>query len=277
MQELVVSDQQLELVPPDSLPIRVLWPIADNVMRREPRYDKLRRLIDVINTVDPNLKKTLTTVHGWLKRGGIELRPTDDIEIKVLVDKLAGTKFRIVYLSGIGVTSITPLADEQFDRGELIRLARSCNVMVDYFVFPLTKRKPGEQWEVQANDVGNLFAFYDPIAQLSGSIKFIRGADEPAGEDVRLEIKGGTVRAHSATGGASTETNMIIEDGTAWFNQKNQYVRRANMKFSATGMFQSRDHLLFGTDRMRNLKIESRYEAELIDAGGKSGILVPQK
>lgn len=264
MQELIVADQQLELVPPDSLPIRLLWPTADTVLRGNPTYVKLRGMVTAINLVDPNLKRSLTTIHTWLKKGGVDLRPTDDVLVKALLDKVTGAKFRVVYESGVGVTEITPLSDDRFERGELIRLARSCNVVLDYFVFPDTQKKPGDKWTVDASQIGSLFAFYGPIAKFDGRVSFLRGDDNANGEAI-LGITGGTLHADANTDNRTAQSNVVVRDGTVIFNLKEQFIRQAKVTFSAEGMIQSRDHLLFGTDRMRDLQIESRYQAELVD------------
>ncbi len=275
LQQLMISDQELEFVPPDSLPIRKLWPAADEFLQLHPGYHSFRRAVEWADRADPALKRTLTTVNQWLKRAGVTIQPMEELETKVLVDKLAGTKYHIVYQSGIGVTSITALTAERFTESELIRLARSCNVVADYFLFPLMERRPGEVWDVRASDVGNLLAFHDPTAELNGKISVSRGADEIDSKKVRLELRGGAVRVHSMADGKDREATLTVKEGTAWFDQEHRFVRQARISLSATAIHQSRDHLLFGTEKLRDLTIGSRYEAEFVSAIEAASSSVP--
>lgn len=131
-----VSNPTLELAPPDSPVLRTVWPTADPLLKRlSPGYNFFRRVTDAINATDPGLKNTLTRASTWLRRGGIEVTATTpDTELAIQVEKLSGSKLRIVYVSGLGVTQISRLEGVPFNRDELIRLAHASTVLVDYFV-----------------------------------------------------------------------------------------------------------------------------------------------
>ncbi len=262
-----VSNQTLELVPPDSLVLRTVWPSADRQLKRlSPRYLLFRRVADALNTTDPALKRTLTSATEWLRRAGVHVTAqTPDTELAVQVEKLSGSRLRIVYLSGVGVTHISRLEGEPFDRDELIRLAHASTVLVDTFVFPTANRREGEQWEVRAEDVGSLFALYDPVAEIGGTIKLRRETDETAGQVARLSVVSGAVTAQSNVGGKEQRGQLSVKDGSMLFDLKELYIRGAAIQFSASTLHQSRDHLLFGTEQLRDLRVESRYEAEFVE------------
>ena len=266
VQVRAVSKQTLELVPPDSLVLRTFWPAADLQLRwLSPGYVLFRRVADALNVKDPGLKKTMTTASEWLRRAGINVTAqTPDTELAVQVEKLTGSRLKVVYVSGLGVTRIARLEGEPFDRDELIRLAHASTVLVDYFVFPTAKRQPGEKWDVRADDVGSLFAFYEPTAEIGGTISLRRGKDDVAGQVARLEVVGGAVTADGIVDGKEQRGRLTVRDGAMSFDLKDVYIRRASVKFSASSLYQSHDHLLFGTKQLRDLKVESRYEAELV-------------
>lgn len=266
VQVRAVSKQTLELVPPDSLVLRTAWPTADQQLRRwSPEYVVIRQVADAIQKADPGLKRTLTRAGEWLRRMGVDLTTqASDIEMAWKVEKLSGSRFRVVYVSGLGVTLISRLEGEPLNRDELIRLANASTVLVDYFVFPTAKRRIGEKWDVGAADVGSLFSLYDPAAEIGGKIDLRRGTDEVADQVARLEVVGGTVTAHSTVDGKEQHGQLSVRDGTMSFDVKDLYIRRASIKFSAGTLHQSRDHLLFGTEQTRDLHVESRYEAELV-------------
>lgn len=266
-QQCAVSNQTLELVSPDSLPMQMFWPPIDGVLKRElPGYQKFRDGMELINRADPGLKRVLSTTTNWLRRNGLELSPADPVEFHVVVEKLAGVKLRLTYESGAGISSITPLAGSPMDQAELRRLAHSCSLLADYFIFPVASRKAGEQWEIRSKDIGSLFSLYDPTAEFSGSIRLGRLADRPANAVAQLEVINGTVDVRSVIDGTVQKGQLIVQDGTAAFDLKDQYLRQADVRFSASKMHESRDHLLFGTEHLRDVKVQSHYTAELLES-----------
>lgn len=260
------SNQTLQFVPPDSLVVRTVWPKADQQLkRRSPGYLFVRNLADALNAADPGLKKTLTTASEWLRRAGVNVTPeTPDTELAVRVEKLSGSKMKFVYVSGLGVTQISQMDGVPFNRDELIRLAHASTVLVDYFVFPTAKRRVGEKWNVRADDVGDLFALYDPSSEIGGTIGLQREKDEIKDQIAMIKVIDGTVTATTTVDGKEQRGRLTVRDGKMSFDLKQMYVRVALFNFSASTLLQSRDHLLFGTEQMRDLKIESRYEAELV-------------
>ena len=67
--------------------------------------------------------------------------------------------------------------------------------------------------------------------------------------------------------GKPKQGRLNVRDGAMSFDLKDLYIRHAVVKFSASTLHQSRDHLLFGTEVFRDLTVNSRYEAELVPAG----------
>ena len=138
LQMCAVSDRTLELVPPDSTTILLWTSAADHTLSRlSPGYRRFRDVAEVIHAADPGLRHVLTRLSESLRRAGVSLQPSDQVAFAVQVEKLTGTKLRIVYVSGLGVTHIAQLDGEhKFDQQELIRLAHASTVMVDHFVTP---------------------------------------------------------------------------------------------------------------------------------------------
>lgn len=267
-----VSNQTLELVSPDSPVLRTVWPTIDQQLRSlSPGYVAFRKLVDAINSTDPGLKETLTTASEWLRRVGVDISTQPpDTELAMQVAKLSGSRFKIIYLSGLGVTSIEQLEGEPFNRAELIQHAHASTVLVDYFVFSAAKRQPGEKWDVQADDVAGVFALYDPTAEIGGTISLRRGKDAVAGQVARLEVVGGAVTADGIVDGKEQRGRLTVRDGTMSFDLKDMYISGALIKFSASSLFQSRNHLMYGTEQLRDIKVESRYEAELVAPKAKA-------
>lgn len=267
LQVRAVASRSLELVPPDSPTIRYAWPHTDFTLRQiSPGYREFRKAAEMINNADPGLKRVLTLFGESLRLAGVQLHPDDDAQFARQVEKLTGTKLKIVYLSGLGVTSISQLdGKHRFDRQELIRLAHASTVMMDQFVMPVAQTREGESWEVRPEDVGNLVALYDPSIELSGRLQLRRAVDDRPESLARLELEGGTVEARGEGGGQSREGRMAIRGGHILFDLTRHFVDRAVIRFSVQSLLQSRDHLLFGTDQLRDLNVESQYEAQFVD------------
>jgi hypothetical protein len=264
LQMCAVSDRTLELVSPDSSAL--VWvSTADHTLSRlSAGYRQFRDVAEAINAADPGLKSVLTALSGSLLRAGIPLQPSDQVSFAVQIEKLTGTKLKIVYVSGLGVTHIAQLeGDHKFEPQELIRLAHASTVMVDHFVIPASKTAEGDSWEVKAEEVGSLIALYDPSIELGGSLQFHRATDIEPGKMAQLEVIGGSVTAQSESDQRSREGRLSIRHGSVQFDLTGHFVDRAVINFSAQSLMQSRGHLLFGTEQLRDLKIESRYQARL--------------
>ena len=265
-QTCAVSDRTLELVTPDSWAAKQWSTIADPALRRlSPGYRQFRNSTEIINVVDPGLKRVLTAFSESLRRVGLPLQSDDQVTFVVQVEKLTGTKLRIAYVSGLGVTYISQLAGEhKFDKQELIRLAHASSVMVDHFVMPSLKSGEREAWEVKAADVGSLIALYDPSIELDGSLKLHRAEDVEGGRTARLELDGGAVTARSDSSEQLREGRLVVRNGLVLFDLSEHFIDHAIISFAVQSLLQSRGHLLFGTDQLRDLKVESRYQARLL-------------
>jgi hypothetical protein len=55
---------------------------------------------------------------------------------------------------------------------------------------------------------------------------------------------------------------MDIKRGTVEYDEKDQLVSQARIEFQGDTKFQSRDHLLFGTENVRNANVKMYYEAQ---------------
>lgn len=268
-QSRAVSRKTLEFSPPDSLLVSVGWgEFERQVLKLNPVYVVVRKLVSQLDKVDSNAKRTLTWFQDALRQHGVEINTSDEIEYVTSIERLAGTKVRIEYVNGLGVVGITRLDGLELTQDELTQLAHASTMMMDYYLFPAANKKEGESWEVKASDVAQMVM---PIAfdtVVDGAMTIKRLKDTSADIVTLQPLRGDLLLRHNGLN-QTQQGRLSIKSGTAQFSKTDHIVRSARLAFDADIDVQGRpDFLLFGTKAMRDLHVDSRYEAEVVKPKG---------
>ena len=257
------SQEELELHLPESPILAVVWQPVDRELGAWPPYAYGKRIAELINIADPRLRHTLTTVSRWLKRNGVALLPDDDIAITVRPDRLAGLRFEIKYVSGLGVTHIKVLDGKELDPDRLRQLAYVASLFMDYFLAEGARKPANEPFDVRVQDVGAIFGLpYD--VDPSGKLTFRKQREEDRdGERLSiLELVGGDVLLQGTVDGIERSGEIKPLSGIVHYSDDKLLVP-AQATWQANARWFSKDHLLFGTEAMRNVKVETYYEADV--------------
>lgn len=268
-QSRAVSRKTLEFSPPDSLLVNVGWgEFERQVLKLNPAYVVVRKLVAQLDKIDSNAKRTLTWFQDALRQQGVEINTSDEIEYVTSIERLAGTKVRIEYVNGLGVVGITRLDGLELTQDELTQLAHASTMMMDYYLFPAANKKEGESWEVKATDVAQMVM---PIAfdtVVDGAMTIKRLKDTSADIATLQPLRGDLLLRHNSLN-QTQQGRLSIKSGTAQFSKTDHIVRSARLAFDADIDVQGRpDFLLFGTKAMRDLQVDSRYEAEVVQPKG---------
>lgn len=264
-QTCAVSKQTLEFNPPENLLLNIGWTSAEGlVAKRIPKYLLVREGIRQLEKLDPNFRNTLTWFQDALRKAGRKINNSDEIEFVTVIERVAGAKLRIEYVTGLGVTGITRLDGVDLSEDELTQLAHASTVMMDYYLFPAANNKVGETWDVRASDVAQMVM---PIASdtvVDGSLTLTRLKDESADIALLKAVRGDLQLRHNDQI-REQQGRLTIKSGSARFSEKDHIVRSARLTFDANLDMQGRpDFLLFGTKAMRDLEVDSRYESEVV-------------
>lgn len=272
MQTRAECHDELELNPPDSPILTVVWSELDrNVLSNVPAYRIAKKLAEIANGADPNLKWTLTHLSKWLRRAGQVPAQDDPLPVAIKVEQLQGTRFEIEYISGLGVTYVKVLDDKQLDPDLLERLAHRSSLLMDYVIGKEANADDGKPFGVPFKEVRGLSGLENDI---DGDGELILQKDqlaEPANDGpIRLSITGGNISIRAAVRGAQrTGTIRPIGNSTSGqdyvlYSKKSHSVQRAMVAWEADFDWFTEDSLLFGTRSLRHVKMTSYYEAEVL-------------
>lgn len=259
-----VSEHELELIQPESPIIQLVLSQADQFGQQFPQYLVARRIAEIINTVDPGLKWTLTT---GIKILGNPLEDSDDVEFLTRVERLSGHKFKVTYVRDLGIIGIDLIEGDPLPLGDFENLAYNSSLLMDYYLFPSQGKRAGEEWEVDASEVSGMLGIHFD-ASVSGTLNLAKVADTAAdaSDAMQMKITGGKVNVESAKNGRRVTTTLTPEeDCSISYSQDELFVKSARGSWEASVFDVSDNHLLIGTENIRDLKITSYYEAERID------------
>jgi hypothetical protein len=258
------SKATLELDLPETPILDLVW--EPLILKPIPNYRGVKKLAEIILIADPRLKRTLTFFQKQLKRAGVSLDDSEEVEMVALLERVAGKRLEVEYISGLGVTYIKVLDGEQMDPNDLERLAYNSGLLMDYFLSKSDGAAPGETFEVRAQDVGGMLSIgYD--VKVDGELEFKKLPDAgPNGEAV-VEVAGGEVVVDASVDGIDRTGHLKPISGFARYSSEERVVREGRMAWQADTNWITTDHLLFGTEKIRNLKLESYYEASQVKTG----------
>lgn len=268
---LVISDDTLELAPPESPLLDTFWdPFEKGVLEGVPAYYALKRFAEIANLADPRLKRTLTALKKRLRRLGVPFPEDEAIQILSKIDRLANVRIEFEYVDGMGVTAIKSLDGIKLPKEDLEALADSSGPMLDYFIFPGANKKVGDTWDVRALDVVSLIRLsyrYD----VSGTLHLERMKDENGGDQrplAVLKIRGGDVTAIGQGSDADEHYGMTVDSGFVHYSTPDLLAKDGKLRVRFDAKMATRDHLLFGAVNLHNVDVEADYTARLKSPGG---------
>jgi hypothetical protein len=266
-QTLVISKETLELALPQAPILEQAW--ADVALWRvNPGVAKLRLLWEGANLVDPNLKKTLTGIAEHLKRVGIAGGPPQEVQMLQQLDKTSGLEVEAEYVNGIGMVGLKVIGGRPgnlFDEQTLKTLGDHLAPLMDFHLFPNANKAVGERWRVRAQDILRA-APIDFNAEIDGFVELERKPDD-AKDRAGIAILGvidGKLQAQGRAEDAVRRGELKVRAGELEFSMQDLFVRRGELTFDVRSTYASRDHLLFRAENLRNLRIRSRYEAQIV-------------
>lgn len=257
------SQRTLELKMPESPLLAVVWPkIEQNLLNHVPVYQQVKTLGSIGTVLDPNAKRTLTYLSEILRSGDVKLG--DDVELATQIEQLSGLHVEMEYVSGLGVTYIKVLDGEQIDPDDLERLAVNSGVLMDYFVSEAAAHQ-NEPFQVRVEDVSGLVSLgYDvtPRGYLElQAQKAVAGADK---NDVTMKISGGEISVEGNVDGVHTSGYLKPEEGVVHYDAQSKFVRSAKIGWQGRSEWFTTNHLLFGTKKLRQVKLETYYDANMV-------------
>ena len=258
-QSLAVSRRSLELADPEMPVLSTVFGGYESLLEQIPVYGIIRKTVTLAQIVDPRLKQTLT----WLVNQ-YDLQPNDEFELQAKLAKLSGRSFRISYRSGLGVTWIEDIDSGLFTQDELIRIAYSSSLLMDQYLVPTADKQVGDEWTVRVQDVASLLHL-DGMTRESGALQ-LRREESPEDRQLwSLGVRGGDVDVTFAADGIEQEGHADIRSGFIHYDIDRHVVRDAKLTLEATTLWRTTDHLLFGTEDLKDVSIEASYQGERVE------------
>lgn len=159
------------------------------------------------------------------------------------VDSLSGKKVRIVYVDGVGVESVTPLASglTEDERDFVFSTA----VLSDCNILPELTTKPGEYWKVDGAEFAGLF---DPTwrGTPTGDVTIVRDPNQAINGQPHavLRVNQGLITLNG-TDAKSSRVGTFTPSGKLTYNLTDNFVDSAKLEGKMKVERMSRDHILF--------------------------------
>jgi hypothetical protein len=258
-QSLVLSRRTLELAKPEMPVISTIWGAYEGLLRHIPIYGHIRDIATLADIVDPRLKRTLTLVANLY-----DLQPGDEFELQAKLGKLDGSRFRMTYRSGLGVTGIEDLDSGLFTQDELNRIAYSSSLLMDQYLVPTTEKQVGDEWTVRVQDVASLLHL-DGMARTSGELRLRREESPANSQHWSLGARSGDIDVSISDTETEQEAHADIRSGVIHYDIDRQVVLDARLTLDADSAWRTRDHLLFGAEDLKDVSIKAFYSGERLD------------
>jgi len=277
-QSRAIFNETLELNLPSSPLLDIAWESLKPALLLHPASRTPFWTKDLISIVDPNLKKSLTAFYKLLRRGGVEIPFEEPVELEIDVDKLTGAEIEFEYVSGLGVTRVKVLTGPKFPQPALELLGYNASLFLDYFIGRAQETAVEEKLTVRSQDIAGI-AYFGYDVKVGGELVFRREAVDAPSDDAHPSLKlvpvGGEVSLAGDYGGSQRTVTLKPLAGEVLFAVEDGIVRSARSTWRINQNSFTKDHLLFQTERIRDLHLETRYDAERIDqkteGGGQGG------
>jgi hypothetical protein len=263
---MAVCKEELQLDLPQSPLLESLTHEVDQ--RVAPylwQYRVVRDLATVLIKLDPDLKRTLTDFQKLLRQSGVPLSNGADVTYVARIKDLAGSRVRVEYVVGLGVTQIDVLDGKKFPKETLLRFAHDANVGADFVLEKKENDAKNEEFEIPIDQLGSSLLAWD--GEVSGKLKLMKTAPaDGADPNVdQLEIIGGQLLLtdKSGTSGAVTpKPGSYLK-----YDRQNHLVTEAEVDWSAGSAWKSGDHLFFHATSLHGIQAKSSYRAVSIAEG----------
>lgn len=259
-QNLIVTSRTLELHLPDSplqyAPIALLERAIPTSI---PVYWQVKRAAQIYLLADPNAKEALTALLNFAHAAGLKDDRSDDARFIARIEKLTGAIVELDYDRRFGVIDIRIPNEPIFTREELLRLSSNANPLLDYYLFPAAAKTVGDQWTVDARDVEGILSL-GVDTDVTGSLA-LQWQASPTPDSANLLVQPGILHISGWQDGGQQSADVTVLNGKIDFSKERHFVRRATFALDARSQWQSRDHLLFETEQVRDLRISADYEA----------------
>ncbi len=267
-QTRVVYEEAIRLRPIDNPIMTIFLSEFDRRAKWHPLYQAGKTIAELIQLVDPKGERLLTWWADRLRSRGMRIPRAALCDVAEKIEELEGTVVEVEYISGLGVSHVSVVEGNRRDPDDLEQLAYTTSVLMDYYIFPNRDAEVGERWEVRAEDVASMIPFgygYRPRGRIG--VQRAKNA-ELGGQPVRtLHLDpGSTVQIEARGRRVDEEATARIITGVVDYCPNDLLVRRARIAWDGTTTAMSKDHLLFGTENIRNLEVETYYEAYKPDA-----------
>lgn len=261
-QRLIIDDKSFEI----NMETTPILSLASGVIDRSvPYYGTVTETVNLVNVIDPGLKRTLTWVARSTGQDKDEFILPEKRAVTSQVDKLSGAEVEIEYVSGLGITKIKSLGGPALTDAELLNLAETLSVMMDYYVFPLNNKAVGDVWSVDAGDVGGLIALGSIETKVDGKLRLKRDPPDKAQPDlIPISVQGGDIELRSQFQSSQQSAHVSVESGTIEFSERDKIIRSARMTFRLKSLWSDPNSLMFGTEGAREISTRSFYESALL-------------
>jgi hypothetical protein len=259
-----VSKQTLEISLPTDPIMAATFREAERIflMPVIPGYPLVKRLAELMEAIDPNLKATLTAIQ---KEFG--LSPTSS-HVQLKVDDLAGRTFDIEWVKDVGVDvdNSKEIDVKQgrtpFNEKQLKRFFNSVTLLSDFLLLDGKARKIGDAWSIDASHVREVLQFgmdYD----VKGKLQVKRVKDKNA-ETALIEVVGGDLEVSTVDEERDQRGVVKVIDGELQWSKTDKMISRGRFEIDGDTLVRSRNHLLFKAEVESDLEIKAYYESEKI-------------
>jgi len=244
----------------------VLLPYVETALELDPLVKRGWQLVKSFEDfVDPDLEKTLTKLAelGLLVGGQ---QPAESIIEPSIFE---GCSFKLRYVNGLGVTKVEQIAGKRLKLDEVRRWGLSSYPLIDHYIFPSLKYKPGDKWSIDAGRATKLMALVD--VESEGAIEVQYEKDSRIdGVNVReLDMVAGALEVSETSQGRVSTFDITITSGAIQMDTKSALVRLAHGKCDVDYRQISSDHWFFNTELSSELDVQFRYESKLVVAADK--------
>ena len=151
---------------------------------------------------------------------------------------------------------------------DLKAFARNSGLLADFAFSRLLALKPKESGSVAATDIVRLIGLrYD--VDVEGELEFRRSDAQDDATLVHFEAVGGEVRVAAEVEGEQRRGVLRPVKGRVTFDRDRMLIAMADGEWHTDVDWATRDHLLFGTKGVRDVDVQSHYEAEVQDGPAK--------
>lgn len=252
--------------------LKVLWFVANRAIAKKfPNFALVAKGVELtpklINMIPEEYEED---VAEWVEANwGFQMKPED--EPKEIIEQFTdvnGYRVRLVLDEDINVVGDPQILErgdaKNPDKADdtILRMLEGNNILFDHVLAPAIDKPIGEIVQLDAERLSRMLALETDVSA-TGHVDVSRKGNQAG--DVLLRVNGGQVRVKANSGDLDRAGIVTPTSGDIKFNHLGKFVSRALIAWHVEAHWFDEDHLLFGTDSMRNVSVQSLYEAQLAD------------